>query len=335
MKTSLRINLIKLALATAGVASINVALAEEVTIGYQYGADPAKLAQVEGRYEKATGWKINWKRFDSGADIVAAIASGDVQIGNIGSSPLAASTSRGLPIKAFVVNALTGGSEALVVRNGANIKSPKDLIGKTLATPFVSTAHYSLLSALKHWNIDPSKVKVVNLAPPEIAAAWLRGDIDGAYTWDPALGKIKQSGKVLTDSAEVGKWGHPTFDSWVAQKDFALKYPDFLVKFAKVTTDVNAEYQKNASKWTASSDVVKKISDLSGATPADIPSLLAGNKYPNAVEQLSPAVLGGGSVKALTATATFLKEQKKIDQTLASYQAVIDPQFVQKASKLK
>ncbi|WP_018150105.1 taurine ABC transporter substrate-binding protein [Leeia oryzae] len=324
-----------IAIALTGATWLTSAAAEEVTVAYQYGADPAKLAQIEGRYEKATGWKINWKRFDSGADIVTAIASGDVQIGNIGSSPLAASTSRGLPIKAFVVNALTGGSEALVVRNGAGISKPQDFAGKTIATPFVSTAHYSLLSALKHWKVDPTKTKIVNLAPPEIFAAWQRGDIDAAYTWDPALGKIKQSGKVLTDSAEVGKWGSPTFDSWVVRKDFAASHPDFVTKFAKVTLDVNAEYRKNASKWTANSDIVKKISDLSGATPEDIPALLAGNKYPVASEQLSAAILGGGSVKAITATAAFLKEQKKIDQTLPSYTEAVDAQFVRKAASLK
>ena len=57
----------------------------------------------------------------------------------------------------------------------------------------------------KHWQIDPSKVMIVNLNPAEIAAAWRRGDIDGAFVWSPALGEIKKSGKVLTDAAEVGQ----------------------------------------------------------------------------------------------------------------------------------
>ena len=49
------------------------------------------------------------------------------------------------------------------------------LFGKKVAVPFVSTGHYSLLAALKHWNIDPSKVTILNLAPPAIIAAWKRG----------------------------------------------------------------------------------------------------------------------------------------------------------------
>lgn len=89
--------------------------------------------------------------------------------------------------------------------------------------PFVSTAHYSLLSALKHWNISESQVKVINLRPPEISAAWERGDIDAAYVWEPALSKAKTTGTVLTDSKQVGEWGAPTYDVWVVRKEFAEK----------------------------------------------------------------------------------------------------------------
>ena len=206
-----------------------------LTVGYQTGIDPSKVPQADGLYEKTIGEKIDWRRFNSGPEVVTAIASGDVQIGNLGSSPLAAAASRNLPIVAFIVSAQINAAEALVVRNGSGIDKPQDLIGKTIATPFVSTSHYSLLGALKHWGLDASKVKVVNLQPAEIAAAWKRGDIDGAFVWSPALGEIRKTGKTLTDAAQVGQWGAPTFEVWVARKDFAEKHPDVVAKFAKVT----------------------------------------------------------------------------------------------------
>jgi taurine transport system substrate-binding protein len=183
--------------------------------------DPSKVPQADGLYEKTIGQPIDWRRFNSGPEVVTAIASGDVQIGNLGSSPLAAAASRNLPIVAFIVSAQINAAEALVVRNGSGIEKPQDLIGKTIATPFVSTSHYSLLGAMKHWGLDASKVKVVNLQPAEIAAAWKRGVIDGAFVWSPALGEIRKTGKTLTDAAQVGQWGAPTFEVWVARKDYA------------------------------------------------------------------------------------------------------------------
>ena len=63
--------------------------AANLTIGYQTGIDPSKVPQADGLYEKTIGQKIDWRRFNSGPEVVTAIASGDVQIGNLGSSPLA------------------------------------------------------------------------------------------------------------------------------------------------------------------------------------------------------------------------------------------------------
>ncbi len=64
-----------------------------------------------------------------------------------------------------------------------------------------------MLAALKHWQIDPSKVQIINLRPSEITAAWQRGDIDAAYVWDPALGKAKETGKLLVTrrGGQVGR----------------------------------------------------------------------------------------------------------------------------------
>ena len=196
---------------------------QSVIIAYQTGVDPSKVAQANGDYEKDSKQHIQWKKFDAGSDVVNALASGDVVIGNIGSSPLAAAASRNVPIEVFLITAKLGGSEALVVSQKSNIQSPQDLIGKTIAVPFVSTTHYSLLSALKHWGISENQVKIINLRPPEIAAAWERGDIDATYVWEPALSKAKATGKVLTDSKQVGEWGAPTYDLWVVRKDFAEK----------------------------------------------------------------------------------------------------------------
>ncbi|MEH3024125.1 MAG: taurine ABC transporter substrate-binding protein [Pseudomonas oryzihabitans] len=307
------------------------AQAADLVIGYQTGVDPSKVAQADGRYEKAIGQRIDWRRFNSGPEVVAALASGDVQIGNLGSSPLAAATSRKLPLVTFIVSAQIDSAEALVVRDGSGIATPEQLVGKTIATPFVSTSHYSLLGALKHWGVDPTQVKIVNLNPTEIAAAWRRGDIDGAFVWSPALGEIKKNGKVLADAAQVGAWGAPTFEVWVARKDFAEQHPEIVSQFAKVTLDAFADYQAQGKRWGADSEQAKKIARLTGADAADVPELLAGSRYPAAQAQLGAELLGGGTAKAIARTAEFLKEQKRIPTVLDDYSPYVSAEYVRKA----
>ncbi len=96
-----------------------------------------------------------------------------MQIGNIGSSPLAVAASQQVPIEVFLLASKLGNSEALVVKK--SITKPEDLIGKRIAVPFISTTHYSLLSALKHWGIKPGQVQIINLQPPAIIAAGSAG----------------------------------------------------------------------------------------------------------------------------------------------------------------
>ncbi|HJV06591.1 MAG TPA: taurine ABC transporter substrate-binding protein [Chromobacteriaceae bacterium] len=304
--------------------------ADPVTVAYQTGIDPTKVAQADGAYEKATGSKINWRKFESGSEVIAAIASGDVAIGNLGSSPLAAAASRGLPVQTFLIADEIGDAEALVVRNGSHIAKPQDLIGKKVAVPFVSTTHYSLLAALKHWKVDASKVKILNLRPSEIAAAWQRGDIDAAYVWDPVLGKAKASGKVLVSSAQVAKWGAPTYDVWIVRNDFAAKNPDFLRKFSKVSLDAIARYRANPQGFIADSANLAKISRLTGAKAEDVQAGLKGNNFLLQKEQV--AQLQQPFVQAVGKTAEFLKAQGKVEALQPDYRPYVTNRFVKTAN---
>lgn len=312
------------ALSLAGASFFSQAA--DLTVAYQTTVDPAKVAQANGDYEKASKASIDWRKFDGGAEVITAVASGDVQIGYLGSSPLAAAATRKLPVETFLIATQIGAAEALVARNGSGINSPADLIGKKIAVPFVSTGHYSLLAALKQWNIDPAKVTILNLAPPAIIAAWKRGDIDATYVWDPALGVAKENGKVLITSGELAKTGAPTFDAWIVRKDFAAKHPEIVKAFAKVTLDAYADYRKNPQSWLADKSNVDKLVKLSGAKASDIPVLLQGNVYPLAKDQVTQ--LGAPTTQAITDTATFLKEQGKVDSVLADYSPYVNATFI-------
>jgi taurine transport system substrate-binding protein len=49
--------------------------------------------------------------------VITAVASGDVQIGYLGSSPLAAAATRKLPVETFLIATQIGAGEALVARD--------------------------------------------------------------------------------------------------------------------------------------------------------------------------------------------------------------------------
>lgn len=297
---------------------------QKVVIAYQTIINPATPAIATGEYEKATDTKIEWRKFDGGAAIINALASGSVQVGYLGSAPTASTTSSGVPIKLFLIASQVKSSEALVVKD--SIKQPQDLLGKKIATPFVSTSHYALLAALKMWKINPTDVQLLNLNSTAINAAWQRGDIDAAYVWDPALGVAKRTGHVLIDSAALANEGFYIFDGWVARSDFIASNPDFIRQFSQVTLQAYHRFQQNPQEWLANKNNINNIVKISGVNPDDVPSLLQSNHYPSAQEQCS--LLSTTIVDALLKTAQFLKEQKKLDQLLPDYNSAVTTAYL-------
>ncbi|WP_437611264.1 taurine ABC transporter substrate-binding protein [Erwinia sp. V71] len=314
--------------AALSLAALN-AQAVDVTVAYQTSAEPAKVAQADNTFARESGAKVDWRKFDSGSSVIRALASGDVQIGNIGSSPLAVAASQGLPIEVFLLASQLGNSEALVVKKG--IASPQDLIGKRIAVPFISTTHYSLLAALKHWGIKPEQLQIVNLQPPAIIAAWQRGDIDGAYVWAPAVNELEKEGTVLTDSEQVGKWGAPTLDVWVVRKDFAQQHPEVVTAFARSALAAQQAYLQNPEQWLQQDENLSKLSRLSGVPNEQVPGLVKGNTYLTAAQQV--AQLGKPVDKAIVDTAQFLKAQGKVPQVASDYSAYVTDRFVKPLAK--
>ena len=208
-------------LVLAALAAAPAFAQKTVTFAHQDMIVPLRTVMESGELEKATGYKINWRMFGGGGDVIKAMASGDVHLGEAGSSPITAAASQGQDIQLFWILDDIAAAEALIARKGSGVNSIKDLKGKKVGVPFVSTAHYQLLAALQHNGVNPKDVNILNLRPPEIGAAWERGDLDAAFIWDPVLSKIKSNGKTIATSGSIGKKGAPTFEGIVVNGKWA------------------------------------------------------------------------------------------------------------------
>ncbi|MCS4241244.1 taurine transport system substrate-binding protein [Rhizobium sp. BIGb0125] len=301
---------------------------KKVVVAYQTDALPSSVAIANGEF-KQPGYEIDFRKFNSGAEIFAAIASGDVQIGYVGSSPFASATSRGLDVKAFYLSSISGTDEALVVSNASKISSLDDLKGKKLAAAPVSTDHYQLLALIKSLGLSEKDVQVLAIPQPEIVAAYTRGDIDGGFVWDPALTELKKNGKVLITSKEVAEKGAPTFSAWVATGEFAKDNPDFLKTFSGVINKYYGSFLTDKAAWGPDSDNAKTLAKFLGGTAEQQASALTNLNLLTPEKQASADWLGGGeksgAANILKETSEFLKSQGKISEVLPSYAAFVTP----------
>lgn len=319
-----------------GVASAH-AQTKEVTFAHQDMVVPIRVLMASGELEKATGYKINWKMIPGGGEVIKAMASGQVPIGEVGSSPATAAIAQGMDMQIIWILDDIGNAEQLVARNGSGINSVQDLKGKKVATPFVSTTHYHLLAALEDAGVNPKEVEILNLRPPEIAAAWERGDIDATFIWNPVLSRVKANGKVILSSGDLAKKGKPTFDAIMVNRAWAEKNKDFLTKFIAAVAKQDAAYVANKDKWTPDSEMVKATAKIVGAKPEDVPAAMGAYNFPSAAEQASKTWLGGGKdsgvAKAIMDTARFLKEQGRITELPGDPAKFVNPEFAAAAAK--
>ncbi|MGC0416248.1 glycine betaine ABC transporter substrate-binding protein [Embleya sp. AB8] len=298
-----------------------------IRIGYQLIPNGDLLVKNRKWLESALpDTRITWTKFDSGGDVNTAMIAGRIDIGLAGSSPVTKGLSAPLNIAYQVpwIFDVIGANESLVVRKG-KVASVADLAGKRVATPYGSTAHYSLLAALTGAGVDPAKVKIIDLEPPDILAAWQRGDIDGAYVWTPTLAELRKSGDVLVTSRQLAEQGKATADLAVVRKEFADRYPTTVQTWIKEQDRaVGLIREKPDEAAGAIGAELNLPADQAKAQIAELVLL-------DATQQKSAQYLGtpatpGAFAQNLLGAAEFLKGQGKIDAVppLATFRAGID-----------
>ena len=300
---------------------------KEIKIGTMDLVNPDLVARKEKYYEKQLGIKVKIVKFDSGKDVNTALAAGSIDASELGSNPTALGIGNGLNYDVIYIGDIIGSAESLVVKNNANVNSVSQLKGKKIAVPFASTSHYSLLNALKQAGLKESDVKLLDLEPNDIHAAWKRGDIDAAYVWYPVLNNLVKDGKILTGSHKLAKQGIITADLVVARRDFAKSNKNLVVRYIKALNQANDLDQKNKEQS------IKDISEILNISESDAKFQRNGFEWIDGKKQLSKEYLGENIANVLKNTADFLKEQGSIKKspTLKEYKDHVQTKYLKEA----
>ncbi|SDB87689.1 taurine transport system substrate-binding protein [Sanguibacter gelidistatuariae] len=300
-----------------------------LTIAYQNIPNGDLVVKNSGWLEKALpGYEIEWKLFDSGGSVNEAFAGGSIDIGLAGSSPVSRGLSAPIAYKVPWIHDVIGSAEALAVQDG--ITSITDLVGKKVAVPFASTAHYSLLAALETAGVDPTTVDIIDAEPDAIAAAWSQGSIDAAYVWNPVLAQLVSEGAtILTDSADVAASGKTTYDLAVVSTKFATDHPEAVQEWVAQQSRAVELYRSDPDTWA------KAVGAELSLDPVEVLDQAAGLIFLTAEEQAGPEYLGGGLGTNLVATASFNLEAKSIDAVLDkdAYLSAVYPDAVDAVAK--
>jgi taurine transport system substrate-binding protein len=313
--------------AVAGVTMLSgasAASAEEITVGYFLEWPmPFQYAKVEGMYDEALGMTVNWRAFDTGTAMSAAMASGDVQLSvSQGVPPFVVATSAGQDLTIVDVAVSYSENDNCVAAEALEIDktNAKELEGKKAAVPLGTAAHYGFLKQMNHFGVDISTMDVVNMAPPEGAAAIAQGAVDLFCGWGGSLRRAKEHGNVLLTGAEKEDLGILVFDVTSGPADYIAENGDVVAKFLKVTADANAMWADEANRDKMLPVIAKDSGMDVEATAATIDTFV----FPPVDEQLTAKWLGGGAQEFMKGVADVFVEAGSIDAALDTYESNVN-----------
>ncbi|MEM8837518.1 MAG: ABC transporter substrate-binding protein [Pseudomonadota bacterium] len=328
-----KLGLLACASAAALMASTAAQATDEITVAYFLEwPTPNQFAQAKEIYEKELGVKINWRSFDAGTAMSAAMASGDVQISfSQGIPPFVVATSAGQDLQVVDVAVSYSENDNCVVRSSLEIEkeNAKELEGKEVGVPIGTAAHYGFLKQMAHFGVDTSTMKIVDMAPPDGAAAFANGNLDMVCGWGGALRRMKEHGNILLTGAEKEELGIQVFDATTVPTAWAKENADLLAKFLKVTADMNAKFAAGGT-----GEMIPVIAKAAGMDEGPTAETMKGFAFPNVEEQLSEKWLGGGTQKFLKEVADFFVEQGTIPSARGSYDDAVDSSYLEAAAKI-
>ncbi|MEO0387921.1 MAG: ABC transporter substrate-binding protein [Pseudomonadota bacterium] len=306
---------------------------EEITVAYFLEwPTPNQYAQATGAYEEALGLKINWRAFDTGTAMSAAMASGDVQISfSQGIPPFVVAASAGQDLQVVDVAVSYSENDNCVVKESLGItqENTGDLEGLKVAVPIGTAAHYGFLKQMAHFGVDTSTMDIVDMAPPDGAAAFAGGNLDMVCGWGGSLRRMKEHGNILLTGAEKEALGIKVFDATVIPTAFGAENPDIVATFLKVTADMNAQFADGGAD-----EMIPVIAKTAGMSEEDTAATLAGFVFPDLETQLSDAWFGGGAQTFLKEVGDFFVETGNIPAARESYEGAVNASFLAEAAEM-
>lgn len=177
---------------------------KQITMGYMPVITNLASPILDYATKDGDGLRFKALKFSSFAEMAESLRNGQIDAAFI-IAPLAVELrQQGEDVKVVYIG--NRHESTLVARKELGVKHFHDLIGKTVAVPMRYSGHnLSILQLIENNGLE-GRIKVVEMNPPDMAAALTNGSLDAYYVGEPFAATTLKSG----DSALV----HYVEDVW-------------------------------------------------------------------------------------------------------------------------
>ena len=174
-----------------------------------------------------------------GAEVTAAVVSGDIDLGFSATEPLIVAKSKNLPVEIVTQGNQAAATEAeawdgLLVAKDSPIREPADLEGKTIAVNALkSMPELCVRAVLVRQGVDVSTLKFVEVPFPDMPAALEADRVDAVAAVEPFVSQARSEGARTLGSYLTGLEPKLTVGTYFTATPYLQDNEDVVKRFAR------------------------------------------------------------------------------------------------------
>lgn len=207
----------------------------------------AVLGVADGTFARilGSGVKLRPKVFNAGPSVIEALFAGELDLSYVGPNPAINGYVRSGGKALRIIAGATSGGAALVVREGAGIRSAADFHGKRLATPQLGNtqdvaARAWLLRQGYRLRTRGGDVEVLPLKNPDQLTLFRKGEIDAAWTVEPWASRLirEGGGRLFLDERQLWPDGRFVTAQVIVSAQFLEQHPEVVRRFLRAHVEL-------------------------------------------------------------------------------------------------
>nr|WP_288974743.1 ABC transporter substrate-binding protein [uncultured Shuttleworthia sp.] len=198
------------------------------------GSASSLFTAMDQGYFKEVGLDVKPVQFQGGPAEITAMASGDIDISQIGHGAHALCIEG--KAKIFQMDSTTSLADEVVANKAHGINKKEDLKGKTIAVASGTSSEVILRAILESAGLKESDVNLVEMAVDGMTTAMVSDKVDACATWSPNTVTLKKAmgDKYLSLGSNADYLDKATFpSSFITTEAYAQKNEDVLVRFSQ------------------------------------------------------------------------------------------------------
>ncbi|GAA2118299.1 NrtA/SsuA/CpmA family ABC transporter substrate-binding protein [Actinomadura napierensis] len=190
--------------------------------------------------------------------------------------------------------------EGILVRKDSPIRTPRDLVGRSVAVNKGGTAEYLLLKALAASGIKPDQVKRVYLNPAQTAPVFNSGKVDAWAVWATySLPEMAATGAhFLVNGGQIGS---QNYSVWAVRTKLADAHPEIVKAFYQYLHDRGQDQIKNPGGY---------VNVFTKAGPQAVSGAAERLTVQNLAQGAAAEPIGAPDLAGFASVAQFFADQK-------------------------